>query len=258
MSFVDLQAGRVHYRFDGPIAAPVLALSNSLGATLSMWDPQVAAFSRRFRLLRYDTRGHGLSSAPAGPYTIEDLGGDVIELLDALKIDRVHFCGISMGGLIGLWLGIHAAVRLDRLVVCNTAARVGTVDAWNSRMAAVRSGGMKAVAPALMERWFTTAFRASAPAIVESIQKMVLQAPVDGYLACCAAVRDADLRDRIAEIKARTLIISGSGDAVTPPADGRFLAENIPGARFVELEVAHLSNIEAATQFTDAVLQFLS
>lgn len=258
MSFVDLQAGRVHYRLDGSAGAPVIVFSNSLGATLSMWDPQVAALTRRFRVLRYDTRGHGLSGMPAGPYTIEALGGEVIELLDGLRIDRPHFCGLSMGGLIGLWLGIHAGGRLERLVVCNTAARVGTVDAWNSRMAAVRSGGMKAVAPALLERWFTAAFRASAPQIVESTQKMLLRAPVDSYVACCEALRDADLRERVAEIKARTLVICGASDPVTPPADGRFLAEKISGARYVELPAAHLSNIEAATQFTDALLQFLS
>jgi len=258
MPFVDLSAGRVHYRLDGSAGAPVIVLSNSLGATLSMWDPQGVALSRRFRVLRYDTRGHGLSAAPAGPYTLDALGRDVIELLDALQIDRAHFCGLSMGGLIGLWLGIHAAGRLGRLVVCNTAARVGTADAWNSRMAAVRSSGMKAVVPALLERWFTAAFRASAPAVIESTRKMLLQAPVEGYLACCEAIRDADLREQVAEVKARTLVISGASDPVAPPADGRFLAEKIPEARYVELEAAHLSNIEAAAQFTDALLQFLS
>ena len=257
MSFVELQAGRVHYRLDGSAGAPVLVFSNSLGATLSMWDRQVAALSRRFRLLRYDTRGHGLSAVPAGPYTIDALGGDVLELLDALRIDRPNFCGLSMGGLTGLWLGIHAAGRLDRLVVCNTAARVGTAEAWNSRMATVRSGGMKAVAPALLERWFTAAFRVSAPQVVESTQKMVLQAPVEGYLACCEAIRDADLREEVAKVKPPTLIISGASDPVAPPAEGRFLAEKIPGARYVELEAGHLSNIEAAAQFSDALLQFL-
>jgi len=257
MSFVELQAGRVHYRLDGSAGAPVLVFSNSLGATLSMWDRQVAALSRRFRLLRYDTRGHGLSAVPAGPYTIDALGGDVLELLDALRIDRPNFCGLSMGGLTGLWLGIHAAGRLDRLVVCNTAARVGTAEAWNSRMATVRSGGMKAIAPALLERWFTAAFRASAPQVVESTQKMVLQAPVEGYLACCEAIRDADLREEVAKVKPPTLIISGASDPVAPPAEGRFLAEKIPGARYVELEAGHLSNIEAAAQFSDALLQFL-
>ena len=258
MPFAQIAAGRIHYQLDGPAAAPVVMLSNSLGATLSMWTSQVAPLSRGFRVLRYDTRGHGLSAAPPGPYAIEDLGRDVVELLDALKIQGTHFCGISMGGVIGLWLGIHAASRMDRLVVCNSAARVGTIDAWNSRMAAVRGDGMQAVAPGLMERWFTADFRATNVAIVESVRQMVLQAPVDGYLACCAAVRDVDLREQVAEIKAPTLIISGASDAVTPPAEGKFLAGNIPGARYVELEAAHLSNVEAATKFNEAVLQFLS
>ena len=127
MPFVEISSGGVHYQFEGQAAAPVIMLSNSLGATLSMWEPQVAPFSRSFRVLRYDTRGHDHSAAPKQPYTIESLGSDVIELLDALKIERVHFCGLSMGGVIGLWLGLNAAARLDRLVVCNTAARVGTV-----------------------------------------------------------------------------------------------------------------------------------
>jgi 3-oxoadipate enol-lactonase len=258
MPFAEIAAGRVHYQLDGPAVAPVLVLSNSLGATLSMWTPQVAPLSRNFRVLRYDTRGYGLSAAPQGPYTIENLGGDVVELLDALKIERAHFCGISMGGVIGLLLGIHAAGRLDRLVVCNSAARVGTLDAWNSRMAAVRSGGMKVVAPGLMERWFTADFRAKNAAIVESIQQMVLQAPVDGYLACCAAVRDADLRDEVAQVKVPTLVISGASDAVTPPADGKVLAEQIPEAQYLELQAAHLSNVEAAEKFNEALLQFLS
>jgi 3-oxoadipate enol-lactonase len=258
MPFVEIPAGRVHYEFDGPAGAPVLVLSCSLGATLAMWEPQVAPLSRRFRLLRYDTRGHGLSSAPPGPYTLDDLGGDTIAMLDALKIGRANFCGLSMGGLIALWLGIHAPERIDHLVACNTAARVGIVDAWNSRMAAVRREGMNAVAAGLMERWFTADFRARAPAIVESIRRMVLRAPREGYLACCAAVRDADLRERVGEVKLPTLIISGTSDAVTPPAEGKGIAERIPGARLVELPAAHLSNVEAAAQFTDAVLQFLS
>jgi 3-oxoadipate enol-lactonase len=258
MSFVELSAGRTHYELIGPAAAPVVVLSNSLGATLAMWEPQVAPLSRRFRVLRYDARGHGLSAAPAGPYALEHLGRDVLEMLDALKIERANFCGLSMGGLTGLWLGIHAGGRIERLVACNTAARVGTAEAWNSRMAAVRSGGMQAVTPALLERWFTAAFRERSPAVIESTREMLLGAPVEGYLACCAAVRDADLREKVSAIKIPTLVISGASDPVTPPAEGRSLAEKISGARHVELDAAHLSNIEAAAQFTDALLQFLS
>jgi 3-oxoadipate enol-lactonase len=258
MPFVEIPAGRVHYEIDGPAGAPVLVLSSSLGATLAMWEPQVAPLSRRFRLLRYDTRGHGRSSAPPGPYTLDDLGGDAIAMLDALKIERANFCGLSLGGLIALWLGIHAPERIERLVACNTAARVGTVEVWNSRMAAVRREGMTAVAAGLMERWFTADFRASAPAVVESIRQMVLGAPVEGYLSCCAAVRDADLRERVADVKTPVLLIAGTSDAVTPPSEAEFLAGKISAARLRELPAAHLSNVEAAAAFTEAVLQFLS
>jgi 3-oxoadipate enol-lactonase len=258
MPFAEIPSGRVHYQLEGPAHAPVLVLSNSLGTTLAMWEPQVAPLSRRFRLLRYDTRGHGLSSAPPGPYSIGDLGRDVIALLDALKIQRAHFCGLSMGGLIGLWLGVNAPARVERLIACNTAARVGTVDAWNARMASVRSEGMKAVAPGLMERWFTADFREKNPAAVDWIRRMVLDAPVEGYLACCAAVRDADLRERVGEIKIPTMIVAGSSDPVTPPAEAEFLAGKISAARLRELPAAHLSSVEAAAQFNEAVLQFLS
>jgi 3-oxoadipate enol-lactonase len=258
MPFVEIPAGRVHYELDGPAGAPVLALSSSLGATLDMWEPQAVPLSGRFRLLRYDTRGHGLSSAPPGPYTIDDLGGDVIAMLDALQVRRAHFCGLSMGGLIALWLGIHAPERIERLVACNTAARVGVVDAWNSRIATVRRDGMKAVAAGLMERWFTADFRARHPEQVESIRQMVLRAPLEGYLSCCAAVRDADLRDDLAAVKASTLIIVGTSDAVTPPAEGNFLAGKITGAQLLELPAAHLSNVEADAQFNGGVLRFLA
>jgi 3-oxoadipate enol-lactonase len=258
MPFVNLPAGRLHYRFDGTSSGPVVVLSNSLGAALSMWDPQVEPLSHRFRVLRYDPRGLGFSDLPAVPCTLEGLGRDVLGLLDALGIERAHFCGLSMGGLTGLWLGVHAAERLDRLVVCNTAARVGTLEAWASRIATVRDGGMAAVTPALLERWFTPAFRAGAAPVIESTRQMLLQAPVQGYLACCEAIRDADLREEVAQVKARTLVISGSSDPVTPPAAGRFLAEKIPGARYVEMAAAHLSNLEAPAPFTDALLQFLS
>jgi 3-oxoadipate enol-lactonase len=258
MPFAETAAGRLHYRLDGAAGAPVLVLSNSLGATLAMWDPQLPELAKKFRVLRYDTRGHGLSAQPAAPCTLDMLGGDVVRLLDALRIERAHFCGLSLGGLTGLWLGIHAAERLNRLVVCNTAAKVGTLEAWNTRMDALRSGGMGAVTPGLLERWFTASFREKQPEIVESIRQMLLQAPVEGYLACCAAVRDADLREQVSGVKVPTLVISGASDPVAAPADGRYLAAKIPGARYVELAAAHLSNVEAPAQFNEALREFLS
>jgi 3-oxoadipate enol-lactonase len=163
-----------------------------------------------------------------------------------------------MGGLTALWLGLHAAARIERLVVCNTAVRVGTVEGWNSRMAVVGQEGMTAVAGGLMERWFTADFRATHATTVEAIRQMVLQAPVEGYLACCAAVRDADFRGSAAAVRLPTMIISGTSDAVTPPAEAKFLAGQISGARLLELPAAHLSNVEAAAPFSGAVLEFLS
>jgi 3-oxoadipate enol-lactonase len=256
-TFADIDGVRSRYRFDGPAAAPVLVLSNSLGTDLSMWAPQLPALARRFRVLRYDSRGHGASGVPPGPYTIEHLGRDVVGLLDGLGIDRVHFCGLSMGAMTGMWLGIHAPARLHRLALANTAARIGPPDNWNARIEKVRAGGMAAISQAVLERWFTPEFRAKHPDRITAMRQMLERSPAEGYVACCAAVRDMDQRDAVAGIGAPTLVIAGTHDAATPPADGRFVAEHIAGARYVELDAAHLSNIEAGARFTDALLSFL-
>jgi 3-oxoadipate enol-lactonase len=258
MPFANLKDARLHYDLSGLDNAPVLVLSNSLGADFSMWNPQLPAFSKTFRLLRYDTRGHGQSSATPGPYTIEQLARDVIALLDALHFDRVHFCGLSMGGLIGLSLAANAPRRLHKIVLSNTAAKIGTAESWNARIAAIQIGGMPAVSAAIVERWFTTAFRQREPALVNNIQRRVEATPPDGYIACCAALRDIDLRDRLAEIRVPTLVIAGAHDPATPPAGSHFLAEHIQNARIVELNAAHLSNIEDAAHFAAEVLAFLN
>lgn len=237
---------------------PLLVLSNSLGTDLSMWDSQMSELTRHFRILRYDTRGHGESSVTAGDYTIEQLGRDVLGLLDALKLERVHFCGLSMGGVIGIWLGVHAPNRLHRLVLCNTAAHIGTNEMWNARIATVRKEGMKPVAAAVMERWFTPEFRRAAPDHVARAQAMLETTSPEGYAACCAAIRDIDLRDQVAQIKTPTLIVYGAKDPVTPATDAHFLAERIRGAVEVELNAAHLSNVEQSGAFTKAVSNFLS
>ena len=258
MAFIDLNGQHFHYRFDGPPDAPVLMLSNSLGTDLTMWNPQVEHFARRFRVLRYDTRGHGASAVTAGPYTIAQLGGDVLALLDALKIGRVRFCGLSMGGATGMWLAAHAPERLEQVVLCNTGACIGTADVWNTRIATVRQGGMETIVQGTMERWFTAAFRARAPETVERVREVFRRTPPAGYIACCEAIRDHDERDAIAAIRLPTLVIAGTHDPATPPADGRFLAESIPGARYVELDTAHLSNLEAADEFTETVFKFVT
>lgn len=249
---------RLRYRFDGPDEGPVLVLANSLGTDLGLWAAQMPAFTKQFRVLRYDSRGHGLSAVPPGPYSVAQLAADVVGLLDALGIARAHFCGLSLGGMVGQWLGVQAPERINRLVLCNTAARIGTPAIWNTRIDAVRQGGMAAITEAVLARWFTAPFLAQSPAAVEQVRAALLATPADGYIACCAAVRDMDQREFVAAIRLPTLVIAGTHDQATPPADGQFLATQIAGAHYVELDAAHLSNIEQARRFTETVLDFLS
>jgi 3-oxoadipate enol-lactonase len=258
MAFVEKNGDKIHYSLSGAASAAVVVLSNSLGANFSMWDPQAAALEKKYRVLRYDTRGHGQSSVTPGPYSIEQLARDVLALLDALNIARANFCGLSMGGTIGMWLGLNAPTRMEKLVLCNTGAKIGSDKGWNSRIEAVRKDGLKAVASGVIERWFTPEFRARSPQVWESALRMLEAAPPQGYAACCEAIRDYDARDKISAIRAPALVIAGSKDSATPPADGRFIAEQISGARYVELEAAHLSNIEAPERFTAELIQFLS
>jgi len=249
---------RIHYALEGQSGTPALVFSNSLGANFSMWDAQVPGLRRKFRVLRYDTRGHGQSSPTPGPYAIEQLGKDVIAMLDALDLDHVHFCGLSMGGMIGMWLGVSAPERLHKLVLCNTGAKIGTAEGWNARIEAVQKNGMKSVASAVVERWFTPAFRRKAPATIANTLKMIEETNLVGYAACCAAVRDFDFREQISKIRLPTLVISGAHDPATPPTDGRFLAQQIPGARYVELDAAHLSNLEDRYRFNNELAAFLN
>lgn len=257
MPFAQLSDVRMHYDLSGPAGAETVVFSNSLGATLSMWEPQVRAFSGKFRVLRYDTRGHGQSSVTPGPYRIERLARDVLALLDSLKLDRVYFCGLSMGGQTGMWLARNAPQHFHKLILCNTAAKIGTPETWNPRIEAVRAGGMKSISSAVMERWFTAGFRANSPETVSAIQRTFESHNPEGYVANCAAIRDFDARESIAGIKLPTLVIAGAHDPATTPAEGRFLAERIAGARYVELDAAHLSNIEAHERFNSELGAFL-
>jgi 3-oxoadipate enol-lactonase len=257
MTYTNVNGARFHYRLDGAADAPVVVLSNSLGTNLAMWDAQIPALAQKFRVLRYDSRGHGLSKVTPGPYTIETLGRDVVGLLDALQIPTAHYCGLSVGGLIGQWLGINASKRFKSLTLCNTAARIGTTDGWNTRIAAINEGGIAPVANAVVSRWFTEDFAKRAPAEVEVARQMLLHSSPEGYVATCTALRDEDLREAISHVSLPILVISGTHDAATTPADGRFVAEKIPGAQYLELNAAHLSNMEAAEPFTAALLKFL-
>jgi 3-oxoadipate enol-lactonase len=249
---------RIAYRFDGPADAPVLLLSNSLGTTMEMWEPQKAAFAEHFRVLRYDMRGHGGSDAPAGAYSLDRLGRDAIELLDALGIGQVDFCGLSLGGMVGQWLAIRAPERLRRIVLANSSAFMGPPSAWDARVRLVREQGIAAVAAASVERWFTPGFVADAGAAVDQISEMLLANRVDGYAGCCAAIRDMDLRRLGSLITVPTLVIGGDADPATPAAHSEALAAPIAGAELMFLSAAHLSNVEQPEAFTRAVLFFLS
>jgi len=249
---------KINYRFDGEETAPVVAVSHSLGTDHTMWAPQITAFAQRFRVLRYDTRGHGGTEVTHGPYAVETLGRDLLGLLDSLGIERAHFCGLSLGGVIGMWLGIHAAGRIEKLVLSNTGPRIGTTETWNARIIQVREGGMTSIAATQIGRWFTSEFAARAPESTEAILQLLRKCSPEGYIGCCAALRDSDLREEIGKIHNPTLVIGGARDPVSTPADARFMIERIRGARYVELESSHLSNIEAAEKFNEAVLKFLA
>jgi 3-oxoadipate enol-lactonase len=257
MPFANLRDVKIHYEWGGAEHLPVVVFSNGLGTNLRMWDPQVEEFSQHFRVLRLDTRGHGQSGVTPGSFTIEQLSWDVVGLLDALQVDQACFCGLSMGGLIGMFLGTNAAKRFPKLVLCDTAAKIGTADTWNTRIQAVQVGGMKAISGSVIERWLTPGFRSAHPSETQSVLEMVEATNPQGYMACCAALRDSDQRSTIGSIPIPTLVLTGTYDATTPPADAHFLTNAIPGAAYAEVPAAHLSNLEACDEFNRQVLQFL-
>jgi 3-oxoadipate enol-lactonase len=253
----NVPGAQLHFELEGPATAPVVLFSNSLGTTHRMWDPQIAAFAKHFRVLRYDTRGHGNSSAPGGPYCVEQLAADALALLDTLHLDRVHFCGLSLGGMTGMFLGATLSSRFRKLVLSNTAPKIGVAETWNARIAAVRSGGMKSIAGGVIERWFTPDFRAAHPSETSAALAMLESCNPEGYVSACAAVRDADFRHLIGRIALPTLAVTGTHDPVTPPSDARFIQQAIPGAEYLELAAAHISNVEARGHFNREVLAFL-
>lgn len=254
MPFLDLPTHRLHYRVDGT-RGPWLVLCNSLGTDLTMWDAQLPAFARELRVLRYDRRGHGASTAPPPPYALADLGHDVLALLDALAIERAHFCGLSIGGLTGQWLAIHAPARIDHLVLCATAAKIGTAESWQQRIAQVAATGLAPLVAGTRERWFTPAFAAAHPAVVDAALAPFTAVDPAAYVGCCAALATTDLAPDLARITAPTLAISGNDDPVCSPASLQHLA-NATDGRHVSLPGRHLVNLESAAAFTEHVLAF--
>jgi len=248
----------LHHRFDGQEDAPVVVLSNSLGTTLDLWELQVNGLARGHRVLRYDHRGHGSSPVPPGPYTIADLAGDLLDLLDRLGLERVSFCGLSIGGAVGMWLGANAPERIDRLVVACSSARFATRDTWIERAATVRAEGTESVADAVVSRWFTPWFAEEEPRVVRRFRDMIAATPAEGYAGCCDALREWDFGDELGRVEPPTLVLVGEHDPVASLTDAEVLFERIPDARLTVIDgVAHLANIPQPEAFKHAVLSHL-
>lgn len=258
MPFVSVDNVRVFYRLEGKPGAAVLVLSHSIGADHGMWAPQIADLLPHFQVLRYDTRGHGASDAPAGEYSMEQLGRDVLGLADALKIDQFAFCGLSMGGAVGQWIALNAASHVTHLVLANTSPQFGPRANWETRIKMVREGGMAAILDLAMQRFFSPGTLAGGDVYAHSVKSVLLATDPVGYAGCCAALRDVDNRDRLRDIRVPTLVIVGDRDVSTPwEGHGELLVSGISRARPVRLPTAHLSNIERPRSFTAALLEFL-
>jgi 3-oxoadipate enol-lactonase len=252
------EQGRAHavdvsYEIAGPDDGPVLVLSNSLGSTVAMWDPQVPRLAERLRVVRYDHRGHGGSPVPPGPYSLDDLGADAVALLDRLGLERVHWCGLSLGGMVGMWLALNAPERIDRLVLCCTSARLGPPEMWAERAATVRAEGVEAIADGGIGRWLTEGFIVREPENTAAVRAMLVATPDEGYAGCCAAIEHMDLIADLGAIRAPTLVIAGRQDPATPPEHGERIAAGIPGASLELVDAAHLATVEQPEAMTDLI-----
>ncbi len=248
---------RIHYELSGREDGAPILFSNSLSCWLSMWDVQAGAIGETHRVIRYDSRGHGRSDAPEGPYSMERLGRDAVALLDHLGVARTKFVGLSKGGMVGQWLGTHAPERVERLMLANTAAHMGPPDLWNGRIRTARTRGMAAIAEPTMIRWFSEPFRTRGADAIAPMKKITEDNSASGYAGCCAAIRDMDQRESIRAIRAPTLVVIGAVDPATTPAAGALIADRIPGARTVTFDAAHISNIEQPEAFTRALIDFM-
>jgi 3-oxoadipate enol-lactonase len=256
--YVAVEGARLFYRLDGSAGAPVLVLVNSLGLSLDMWDPQVPRLATRFRLLRYDCRGHGRSAVPIGPYSLDQLGRDLLGLFDALEIETAAICGLSLGGMIALWLAANHPARLTRVVLANTGARIGTDTTWKERIEAIQQGGLAAVRDTVVGRFLSAAYRQRHPEVNQWVANMLMATPPAGYIAACEALAAADLHDALPRLRLPCLVIGGTADQATPPAQSEELQSAIPGSELALLPGApHLSNVEQADTFTALLAAFL-
>ncbi|MEN8391387.1 3-oxoadipate enol-lactonase [Acinetobacter indicus] len=251
------QDAEINYQTFGDATKPALVFSNSLGTNFKMWQPQIDHFQQDFFVISYDTRGHGASSAPQGPYTLDQLGQDVVNLLDHLNIEKAAFCGISMGGLTGQWLAINKPERFSHVVVCNTAAKIGQEQAWNERAALVREQGLAPIASTAAGRWFTEPFIQSNAATVATLSNDLGAGSPEGYASCCEALAKADVREQLKDIQVPVFIVAGQQDPVTTVADGEFMQQRIANAELFEINASHISNIEQPEAFNQAVQAFI-
>jgi len=250
----------IHYAEDGPADAPALVFSNSLATNLSMWQVQAQHFSDRFRVIRYDQRGHGTTAVPAGPYTFEQLANDAVALLDALDIATAHFVGLSMGGMTALGLALDHADRIASIAACNCVAGYGPdgVKMWDERIAIAEKSGMKPLCDGTMERWFTPPFLAEEGPDLHTIREQFLSTPTSGYVGCCQAIRDLDYTDRLSGVTLPVQLIVGADDPTTPPEASRAIQQRIAGAALTVIDNAsHLCNVEQPAAFNSALLGFL-
>jgi 3-oxoadipate enol-lactonase len=257
MPMIDADGCPINVEVAGSDSAPVLILSNSLGTNLHMWDDQTPEWSKHFRVVRYDRRGHGKSGAPKGPYSMERLGRDVLAIADGLNIKKFSWCGLSMGGMVGQWLGANAPDRIEKLILSNTHYNYPDKGPWNDRIKLVQEKGVMALFQPSIERWFTKGFPERAPETIARMKEIFLTNNETGYIGCCEAVRDMNFTASNPTIKAPTLVIVGAQDAATPPAAGEAIAKQINGAKVVSLDAAHISNMELPKQYTETVLNFL-
>lgn len=258
MPMVDADGCRLNVTVEGRDGGPTLMLSNSLGTALNMWDPQMPALTKLFRVVRYDRRGHGKSDLGTTPYSMERFGRDVLAILDDLNIQKTHWCGLSMGGMVGQWLGANAPQRFERIILANTASYYPDPTNWDNRIKALTEGGFAAIADAVMNAWFTADFREREPQTVARMKAMLMATPQQGYIACCEALRTLDQRALLPKIPNPTLVIAGRHDPATPLAAGEFIRSQIPDASLTILDAAHISNVEQPHAFTEAVVGFLT
>ena len=243
----------VHHEVVGPYDAPTLVLSNSLGSTGAMWDPQVPTIAERLRVVRYEHRGHGGSPVPPGPYSLDDLGADAVRLLDRLGLERVHWCGLSLGGMVGMWLAINAPERIDRLVLCCTSAQLGPPEMWAQRAETVRAEGVEAIADAGIGRWLTEDFIDREPERTAAVRAMLVATPDEGYAACCGAIEHMDLIGELGAVRAPTLVIAGRHDPATPPEHAERIVAGVAGARLELVDAAHLATVEQPRTMSELI-----